>query len=131
MKVNHGREAGAPSEERGPTFTGTVWADPVLVTGEGALVNTVIFPPRSRTHWHTHEIGQILQVVNGRGYIQVRGGEGSVLSAGDTVWIPAGEEHWHGGLPDSFLTHTAISLGMTDWLDEVREEDYDASVSGA
>ena len=30
MKVFHGRSEGAPSEQRGPTFTGTVWADPIM-----------------------------------------------------------------------------------------------------
>jgi hypothetical protein len=29
------------------------------------------------------------------------------------------------------MTHTAISLGTHDWLDEVSSEDYDRSVSGA
>ena len=33
MKVFHGRMDGRPSEQRGPTFTGVVWADPVMGVG--------------------------------------------------------------------------------------------------
>jgi hypothetical protein len=67
MRVNRGREADTPSERRGPTFTGEVWAEPVLATGDGVTVNTVFFAPAARTHWHHHERGQILLVTHGRG----------------------------------------------------------------
>lgn len=126
--VNRGRQAGATSDLRGPTFTGEVWADPVLATGEGVTVNTVFFPPRARTHWHRHERGQVLLVTHGRGYVQVRGGAGTWVAAGDAVYFPAGEEHWHGAGPETWLTHTAISLGATDWLEQVSAEDYGRSV---
>ena len=33
MKINRGREAGAASERRTETFSGEVWADPVLSGG--------------------------------------------------------------------------------------------------
>ena len=45
MRVNRGRESGAPGELRGPTFTGDVWADPVLASSDGVMVNTVLFTP--------------------------------------------------------------------------------------
>lgn len=45
MKVNRGRVADAPSDQRGPTFTGKVWADPLLQGVPGVLVNAVFFPP--------------------------------------------------------------------------------------
>jgi quercetin dioxygenase-like cupin family protein len=131
MRVIRSREEGEPSEERGATFTGTVWADPVMNGTDGAMVTTVMFTPGARTYWHSHEVGQILQVVNGRGFVQVRDGDGTVIVAGDMVWIPAGEEHWHGGLPETYLTHTAISLGQTNWLDEVSDDDYAAAVAQA
>ena len=38
--------------------------------------------------------------------------------------IPAGEEHWHGAAPGSYLLHLAVSVGDTDWLDAVSDEDY-------
>jgi hypothetical protein len=51
----------------------------------------------SRTHWHTHEVGQVLHVV-----------------AGSTAML-----------------HLAVSLGATEWLDEVSDEDYEAALQGA
>jgi quercetin dioxygenase-like cupin family protein len=124
MKVNRGREPGSVSDLRGPTFTGPVWADAVLNAAPAVLINSVFFPPGSRTFWHRHESGQILHVTHGRGHIQKRGAEGFSLQAGDVVYIEPGEEHWHGATPDSFMLHLAISLGETEWLDEVVQDDY-------
>ena len=47
MKVNRGRMADVPSDRRGPTFTGKVWADPLLQGVPGILVNAVFFPRRA------------------------------------------------------------------------------------
>jgi len=44
---------------------------------------------------------------------------------GDVVWIPPGEEHWHGAAPGSYMLHTAISLGDADWLEPVTDEEYE------
>jgi quercetin dioxygenase-like cupin family protein len=123
MRVSRGR-TGDPSEERGPTFTGRVWADPVLGAQDGVMVNNVFFEPGARTHWHRHEGGQILHVKIGQGWLQTRDGDGAALTAGDTAHIPAGEEHWHGGAADSYMSHLAISIGTTEWLDPVTDEDY-------
>ena len=30
------------------------------------------------------------------------------MRAGDTVHTPPGEEHWHGALPDHFMSHLAM-----------------------
>jgi quercetin dioxygenase-like cupin family protein len=129
MRIIRGREAGKPSENRTSTFTGTVWAD-ALVSGEpGVTVNNVWFGPRSRTYWHTHDVGQILQVIAGSGFVVTRDGHSEAISAGDIAWIPAGEEHWHGGSTESFLLHTATSVGTTNWLEEVSDADYDTGVS--
>ena len=78
MRIAKGR-AGAPSEERGPTFTGRVWADPVLGAGDGIMVANVFFEPGSRTHWHTHEVAQVLHVIAGEGRVQSRDGTGWTL----------------------------------------------------
>jgi quercetin dioxygenase-like cupin family protein len=124
MKINRGREAGTGSELRTATFTGEVWADPVLPETDGVLINNVFFAPGARTHWHTHDQGQILVVAGGEGRARARDGSGGKLTAGDVVWIPPGEEHWHGAAPDSYLLHLAISLGGHDWLDPVTDEEY-------
>jgi quercetin dioxygenase-like cupin family protein len=33
------------------------------------------------------------------------------LQVGDVVHIPGGEKHWHGAAENTFMIHTAISLG--------------------
>ena len=125
MRISRGRKPGAPSERRTATFTGVVWADPVLADPDQALVvNTVLFEPGARTHWHRHTVGQILQVVAGKGWAANRQGEGGVMLPGDIVHIPAGEEHWHGASSDCYMVHTAISLGTTDWLEPVGDAEY-------
>lgn len=107
-------------------FTGQASGDSVLPATDGVIINTVTFEPGARTHWHTHEHGQILFVQAGYGLICTDGLPPERLRTGDWVWIPPGERHWHGAGPDSFLTHTAISLGSTSWSDEVTPADYAA-----
>ena len=124
MQIFHGRDSNAKSESRGATFTGQVWADPVMPTTDGVTINNVFFTPGARTFWHTHAQGQVLQVSAGKGWICVAGQQAQPIRAGDTVWIPANERHWHGAAADSYLLHMAISLGKADWQDEVTEADY-------
>lgn len=130
MQIKQGR-AGAPSIRQGATFTGEVFADPVLTDAEGATMHTVFFAPRARTFWHRHDAGQILQVTGGSGWVAARDGAVSPIRAGDVVWIEPGEEHWHGAGEDSYLIHVAISLGGHDWLDEVTDEQYAGVAGGA
>jgi quercetin dioxygenase-like cupin family protein len=125
MRINPGRERALPSQQRSDTFTGEVWGDPVLDNTGHVLINSVFFTPRSRTYWHTHEHGQVLYVTSGQGRIFDRGGEGGIIRAGDTIWIPPGEEHWHGADAETYLVHLAISLGRTDWLAEVTDAEYE------
>lgn len=127
MKISHGHASDQATAEMSETFTGTALRDPIL-SGDGApTVNSVTFPPSARTNWHTHEHGQILIVTSGRGRAAVRGGESTVLEPGDVVWFAPGEDHWHGGGPDTVMTHTAISLGTTNWGDPVADSDYAAA----
>jgi quercetin dioxygenase-like cupin family protein len=127
MRINRGRETGAVSEERTATFTGSSWGDPLLRDVPGVMVNTVFFPPGSRTHWHRHERGQVLIVTQGRGFAVNEAGEGGPIGAGDVVWFEPGERHWHGGGPDTYLMHIAVSLGQTEWEDAVTDEQYGAA----
>lgn len=127
MQITHGHQPGSASEQRSSTFSGAVWADSVLA-GEGApTVNTVVFQPGARTHWHSHELGQLLLVTAGSGVVQVRDGERARVQPGDVVWFPPGEVHWHGADLDTLMSHLAISLGTTNWGDPVADGDYEAS----
>jgi quercetin dioxygenase-like cupin family protein len=128
MRIARGR-ADDPSQKRDDTFTGTVWADPVLSTEADVGVNDVFFEPGARTHWHTHAIGQVLVVTHGEGFVRTRDGDGGRIAAGDVVHIASGEEHWHGAAPDSYLLHVAISLGSATWLEPVSDKDYAAGVA--
>ena len=124
MKVFHGRVAGAMSEQRGPTFTGVVWADPVMTATDGVGINNVFFSPGARTHWHTHEYGQVLNVTAGQGWICKDGEEPQAIRTGDVVWIGPHERHWHGAAEGSYMVHMAISIGAADWQDAVTAERY-------
>jgi quercetin dioxygenase-like cupin family protein len=126
MRVVRGRE-GKPTERRTETFTGEVWADNVLID-EGLMVNSVLFTPAARTHWHRHGVAQVLYATHGRGLLWSDAGHGALLEPGDVAHIPAGERHWHGGAPDSFLLHLAISVGPTEWLEAVSDDDYQEAV---
>lgn len=129
MIVVRGARPGAGSQRRSSTFTGEVWADQILPHTDGTTIATVFFAPGARTYWHRHEHGQILLVLAGQGLICAEGEPAALLRAGDTVWVPPGERHWHGAAPATVMTHTAISLGVTEWSDEVSGAEY-ASASG-
>lgn len=124
MKVFHARTEGAQSELRGATFTGTVWADPVMPFTDGVQINHVFFSPGARTHWHTHEVGQVLNVSAGSGWICLEGHPPQRIRTGDVVWIGPGERHWHGADAGSYMVHLATSIGKTDWQQAVSDADY-------
>ncbi|MFT4283708.1 MAG: cupin domain-containing protein [Protaetiibacter sp.] len=128
MIIRHANERRVPPG-KASQFTGEASGDSILPATDGVIINTVTFSPGARTHWHHHEHGQILRVDAGYGLICEHGREPERIRPGDWIWIPPGERHWHGAAPDSFLTHTAISLGSTVWSDEVTPAEYEATPS--
>jgi quercetin dioxygenase-like cupin family protein len=82
-------------------------------------VLVVSFPVGVRSHWHRHPGGQFLYVTEGRGRVGTRDGRVAEVGVGDLVHAPPGEEHWHGAADDAGVTHLAVSLGSTEWLEEV------------
>ena len=120
-----------PSQRANPDyFTGNVWQDPIIMAPEPARLHalTVHFEPGARTAWHTHPLGQTLHVTQGSGLICKRGETPQDIRAGDTIWIPAGVEHWHGAGPTTYMTHIAMQEcdenGAATWLEQVSDEDY-------
>ena len=106
-------------------FTGQVWLRPGPPAADGTGIMVVHFSAGARTHWHTHPGGQVLHCVSGRGRVRSRGGPGHLLLPGEIVYAPAGEWHFHGGGPDSPMTHLSVSLGGTaQWGDPVTDEEY-------
>ena len=111
-------------------FSGVVWQDPIIEAAEPARVRAVkvAFEPGARTAWHTHPLGQTLYVLSGKGLIGLRTQKPDLINAGDTIWIPPGEEHWHGATATNIMTHIAIQEALNgqvaDWLEKVTDEDY-------
>lgn len=114
-----------PSGRADGTFTGEVWRDTVLPKQDGIGIGDVFFTPGARTHWHTHEGGQLLIILAGEGLI---GDDDGVVrvAAGDKVWTPPGVRHWHGATPDRYMMHTGISIAGVDWADAVTDAEYRA-----
>jgi quercetin dioxygenase-like cupin family protein len=116
-------------------FTGDVWLDPIAGPQDETsrmVVALVRFAPGARTAWHSHARGQTLHVTSGVARMQARGGRVVEVHAGQTVYTPPGEEHWHGANPDSFMEHLAMlensddPATSTSWGQHVTDEEYNA-----
>ncbi len=126
------KPCGSVPSRRGPAnwFTGTVWQDPIIEAAAPARLRAVVvrFDPGARTAWHTHPLGQTLYVIAGFGRVQSWGGPVKEIRAGDVVWIPPGEKHWHGAAPATGMTHVAMQEALdkvaVDWLEHVSDEQY-------
>ena len=111
-------------------FTGNVWQDPIIEADEPARVRAlrVSFEPGARTAWHIHPLGQTLHVISGVGLMGLRNETPQLIKAGDTVWIPPNEEHWHGASATNSMTHIAIQEALNgsvaEWLDKVSDSEY-------
>ena len=128
---------GSRPSAKGPaeTFTGNVRLDPLFQPDQPArtLGAYVTFEPGARSAWHTHPLGQILVVTAGCGLVQSAGGPAEVIRAGDVVWCPPGEKHWHGATATTAMTHIAIVELLdgkgVEWLEQVSDDDYRAANS--
>jgi len=93
-------------------------------------VGQVTFSPGGRTRWHTHPIGQVLLVTEGRGWYQEWEKPAQELIKGSVVAIPKDVSHWHGAAADSQMVHIAISNvkdgSNVTWGSPVTDEEYGA-----
>ena len=118
--------------KRGPAswFTGTVWIEEFSTNEGPCAVKSlrVSFEPGARTAWHSHAAGQTLHVLSGIGRIQKWGEPLVEIRPGDTIWIEAGEKHWHGASPARSMVHIAIQAEPggkeTTWYEQVTDSDY-------
>ncbi len=127
------RSGTQPSGKGDPEhFTGAVRMDPLNQAPEPARVAcaTVTFEPGARTAWHSHPLGQTLVVLSGAGRVQKWGDAVVEIHAGDVVWAPPGEKHWHGAAPTTAVTHIAIQEmkdgSAANWMEKVSDEQYNA-----
>ena len=125
---------GSRPSTKGPAeyFTGSVTVDP-LFGANAHMPSTgghVTFEPGARTAWHTHPLGQTLFVTSGVGRVQTWGGPVREIRAGDTVWIPPAEKHWHGATAEHAMEHIAMQEAQggehVKWLEPVTDEQYSA-----
>ncbi|HSU45206.1 MAG TPA: cupin domain-containing protein [Casimicrobiaceae bacterium] len=118
-------------------FSGRVQIRPLFSASEPARMSCgcVTFDPCARSAWHTHPLGQTLIVMSGRGFVQSWGGSVREIRAGDVIWTPPGEKHWHGAAPDSSMTHIAIQEALdgknVDWMEKVTDDEYRKVKQGA
>ena len=126
------RQSGSVPTRRQPkeSFTGVVWQDPIIEAPAPARVRAgrVSFEPGARTAWHTHPLGQTLHVISGVGRVQATGGPIREIKAGDTVWIPPNEKHWHGAAPNTGMVHIAMQEALdgkhVTWMEYVTDAEY-------
>jgi len=121
---------------KGPAewFTGDVYVNPIH-RGEDPsrmIVGLVRFTPGARTNWHSHDLGQTLHVTDGIGLVVTRDGNVIRMRAGDSVYTPPGEDHWHGATDGNFMSHLAMLEDAghdsgTTWLETVTDDQYRAA----
>ncbi|WP_420364434.1 cupin domain-containing protein [Curtobacterium sp. L3-7] len=113
-------------------FAGDVWVDPIVAPQDGdqrATFALVKFAPGARTAWHSHARGQFLRVTQGVAHFGTRDGALITAHPGDTVYVSAGEEHFHASAEGTFMEHFAMLENADDpsttttWLEHVTDED--------
>ena len=113
----------APEEN----FTGRVWFGPLAPTTAGGLSTlAVLFEPGAHTDWHRHPEGQVLYVTEGAGLVANEAGDRVTIGAGDVVYAPPGELHWHGAAPAAPMVHLSLTTGgATEWIGrKVSDQEY-------
>ncbi|MFF5227703.1 cupin domain-containing protein [Dactylosporangium sp. NPDC000521] len=90
--------------------SGDVWVDRGVTGLEPSGLRTfhAQFGPGTRTAWHRSPHERILIVLHGVGRVRRRGGPIHEVRAGDTVVVAAGEWHWHGASPHTFMAVVSV-----------------------
>jgi len=113
MRVIHTPESA--SEIQTEFFVGEVRVQPIVSPEDCLDIVLVRFTAGARTFLHTHHVPQVLHCTEGRGVLATTR-EQHLVEPGDLVYVPAGEEHWHGAVADSPFVHLSIRPpGETTW----------------
>lgn len=86
----------------------------------GIVVASVRVPAGVRTDWHHHTGGQLLVVRSGL-VVVANDRQQRSLSAGESVWCPPGEQHWHGAGAPGTVWET-YTFGDTIWSSRAARE---------
>jgi len=108
MKVVRIGDIEAQDDSTNKIFKGKV--DVQRIIGESTddfRVIVVNFSLGAVNVFHTHTFDQVLYVIEGKGIVATEAEEITV-TPGTIVFIPAGENHWHGATKDSAFSHIAI-----------------------
>jgi quercetin dioxygenase-like cupin family protein len=130
------RDGSRPSQKGPPEwFSGEVTIESLNNPPEPSRVGCarVTFQPGARTAWHSHPLGQTLIVTSGSGWHQCEGEPREEIGAGDVVWCPPDQRHWHGATDATAMTHIAVQEKLNGspvtWMEHVTDEDYLAKLS--
>lgn len=128
-------EPSMPTQKNPPEqFAGDVWVDAIAYPHgpeQRTVVAKVRFAPGARTAWHSHARGQYCHVTEGVARFGTRDGEIVEVHAGQTLYTPPGQEHWHATAPGVFMEHLAILESGDDpstttiWAEHVTDEQYE------
>lgn len=119
-------------------FAGDVWVDMIAVPHEDdqrMSVAVVRFAPGARTAWHPHARGQYLRVTQGIARFGTRDGEIIDVHAGQTLYTPPGQDHWHASAAGCFMEHIAMLESGDDpatttvWKEHITDAEYDGQVT--
>ena len=111
MKVVRNGSVPEQDATSSPLFFGGEVSRQPLVGGEVSKYfnfGIVSFKAGARNKFHTHTSDQVLFVTKGRGIVATSS-EQAVVKRGDTIFIPAGERHWHGATPKSDFAHISLT----------------------
>lgn len=131
MNIEPARETILNPEDR---FPGGVYLDLIVVPHvpeQRTTVGKVRFLPGARTAWHSHARGQYLHVTDGVARFGDRAGNIIEVHAGQTLYTPPGEEHWHAAAPGCFMEHYAILEGddgadiASWWGEQITDDEYE------
>jgi len=111
-KVTMSSVARTKIEMTGAPFVGTQsWRQPILYPedSDNFTFNIVAFDAGTRTKSHTHSCDQILIITEGTGVV-ANDNESLIVSEGDVIVIPAGDNHWHGAPDATPMAHINVML---------------------
>lgn len=111
-------------------FSGSAYLSPLVAKdhNNNFSAGSVTFEAGARTNWHTHPQGQVLLVIEGKGFYQEKGKPAQPIKKGDVVNIPENVEHWHGASATTKMVHIAITNYKDDvqvtWLKPVTDAEF-------